>query len=81
MSAPKPAPDLFLAAAKGLGLPPAVCVAFEDAADGVAAAKAAGMLTVGIGPEQRVGEADAVLTRGFDGVNLDAVFALLAGAS
>ncbi len=81
VSAPKPAPDLFLATAKSLGLPPAACVVFEDAADGVAAAKAAGMVTVGIGPYERVGEADAVLTSGFEGINLDAVFTLLAAAS
>jgi kojibiose phosphorylase len=81
VTAPKPAPDLFVATAQSLGLPPGGCVVFEDAADGVAAAKAAGMMTVGIGPHERVGAADAVLTRGFDGVNLDAVFALLATAS
>ena len=61
---PKPAPDLFLAAAAALELPPAACVVFEDAADGVAAGRAAGALTVGIGPEERVGEADLVLPNG-----------------
>jgi len=39
----KPAPDLFLTAAKRLGIPPAACFAFEDTDDGVAAARAAGM--------------------------------------
>jgi len=39
----KPAPDLFLLAARGLQLDPARCLAFEDTADGVAAARAAGM--------------------------------------
>jgi beta-phosphoglucomutase len=38
----KPAPDLFLAAAQGLGLPPGACLIVEDAVAGVAAAKAAG---------------------------------------
>jgi kojibiose phosphorylase len=80
VSAPKPAPDLFLAAAQSVGLPPAACVVFEDATDGVAAGKAAGMMTVGIGPHERVGEADAVLTNGFDAVNLDAVLDLLTQA-
>ena len=41
--APKPAPDLFLAAAEQLGLPPEACHAFEDADAGIAAARAAGM--------------------------------------
>ncbi len=39
----KPAPDIFLLAAKRLGVPPSGCVVIEDAASGLAAAKAAGM--------------------------------------
>jgi beta-phosphoglucomutase len=57
----KPAPDLFLSAATKLGLQPAVCVVVEDAAAGVEAGKAAGMLTLGLGPVERVGQADMVL--------------------
>jgi kojibiose phosphorylase len=57
----KPAPDLFLFAAQLIGVPPANCLVVEDAATGIQAAKAAGMATVGIGPEQRVGGADIVL--------------------
>src|SRR3954464_2261555 len=38
----KPAPDIFLAAAADLGLPPAQCVVIEDAQSGVQAAKAGG---------------------------------------
>jgi len=44
----KPAPDVFLAAAERLGIAPAACVAFEDAANGVQAAFAAGMTVVGV---------------------------------
>ena len=44
----KPAPDIFLAAAKALGVEPGACVAFEDAVNGVRSARAAGMLTVGV---------------------------------
>lgn len=44
----KPAPDIFLAAAKALELDPTVCVAFEDAINGVISARTAGMVTVGI---------------------------------
>jgi HAD superfamily hydrolase (TIGR01509 family) len=46
--APKPAPDCYLAAARALGAPPAACVALEDSQTGVAAARAAGMLVVGV---------------------------------
>lgn len=57
----KPAPDLFLHAASQLNLSPAECVVVEDAAAGVAAGKAAGMLTLGLGPIERVGHADLIL--------------------
>ena len=39
----KPAPDLFLLAAAGLGVAPNRCLAIEDSVNGVAAARAAGM--------------------------------------
>lgn len=39
----KPAPDIFLLAAKSLNLGPADCLVFEDGAHGLAAAKAAHM--------------------------------------
>jgi beta-phosphoglucomutase len=45
----KPAPEIFLRAAAGLGLPPAACVVFEDAEAGVAGARRAGCRVVGIG--------------------------------
>ena len=44
----KPAPDLFLAAAERLGLPPEQCVAVEDSPAGVEAALAAGMRVVAV---------------------------------
>ena len=44
----KPAPDLFLLAAERLGVDLAHCVAFEDSPNGVAAARAAGMVVVGV---------------------------------
>ena len=44
----KPAPDIFLLAAQRLGLDPAECKVFEDAVNGVQAAKAAGAHCIGI---------------------------------
>ena len=42
----KPAPDIYIEAARRLGVPPARCVAIEDSDAGVLAASAAGMITV-----------------------------------
>lgn len=39
----KPAPDMFLLAAKHMGVPPEKCLVFEDAEPGMRAAAAAGM--------------------------------------
>jgi len=44
----KPAPDVFLQAAKLLGVPPAGCCVVEDSAAGVTAARAAGMEVIAI---------------------------------
>lgn len=44
----KPAPDIFLHAARLVGLPPARCVVVEDSAAGTRAARAAGMGCVGL---------------------------------
>ena len=43
----KPHPDIYLAAAKGLGVDPALCLAIEDSPTGARAAIAAGMTVVG----------------------------------
>jgi HAD superfamily hydrolase (TIGR01509 family) len=45
---PKPAPDLYIELAHGLGADPADCVALEDSPTGVAAARAAGAFVIGI---------------------------------
>ncbi|WP_183091427.1 HAD family hydrolase [Streptomyces radicis] len=44
----KPAPDLFLEAARVLGVAPERCVVVEDAEEGLAAARAAGMAAVDV---------------------------------
>ena len=62
----KPAPDVYLAAARQLGTPPAQCLAIEDSLPGVAAAKAAGMRCIAVPDRQlaadpRYQDADLVL--------------------
>lgn len=42
----KPAPDVFLRAAKEMGVPPGDCIALEDTPTGLTAARAAGMFAV-----------------------------------
>lgn len=44
----KPAPDIFLAAARKLGVSPEACVVIEDAVNGVQAAKTAGMRCIAV---------------------------------
>jgi beta-phosphoglucomutase-like phosphatase (HAD superfamily) len=44
----KPAPDVYLEACRQLGVRPADAVALEDSPTGVASARAAGLLVVGI---------------------------------
>ncbi len=66
----KPAPDVFLAAARMLGVEPDRCVVVEDAASGVDAALAAGMAVVGVGPPDRVGHAHVCVAATAD-VDLD----------
>jgi HAD superfamily hydrolase (TIGR01509 family) len=48
----KPAPDVFLEAARRLGCSPAACLVLEDAPNGLEAAKAAGMRAVAIPNDQ-----------------------------
>ena len=43
---PKPAPDIYVEAARRLGKAPERCIAIEDTPTGLTSAKAAGMLTV-----------------------------------
>ncbi|AHH95390.1 HAD family hydrolase [Kutzneria albida] len=46
----KPAPDLFLAAAEQLGVPPSGCVVVEDTDIGLSSARSAGMATLDVRP-------------------------------
>lgn len=56
----KPAPDIFLKAAKELKVDPANCIGVEDAEAGVEAIKSAGMYAVGIGDKDVLCKADIV---------------------
>ncbi|HEX2195229.1 MAG TPA: HAD family phosphatase [Candidatus Limnocylindria bacterium] len=44
----KPAPDLYLLACERLGVPPDAALALEDSANGIAAAKAAGLTCIAV---------------------------------
>lgn len=57
----KPDPEIFLRAAKDLGVQPKDCLAIEDAEAGVKAIKKAGMFAIGIGSEKELAEADLIL--------------------
>lgn len=72
----KPAPDLFLHAARQLNLKPEECVVVEDAAAGIEAARAGGFHSVGLGPRERVGDADVVFPS-LEDVNLAVILSAL----
>ena len=50
----KPDPQVFLTAAGRLGVPPARCIVVEDAAVGIAAARRAGMRSIGVSETARL---------------------------
>jgi HAD superfamily hydrolase (TIGR01509 family) len=56
----KPAPDVYLEAARRLGVSPSACVAIEDSANGIRAAHAAGMRVIAY-PNRHYPPADGVL--------------------
>ncbi|MGX7198568.1 beta-phosphoglucomutase [Enterococcus nangangensis] len=57
----KPDPEVFLVGAEKLSLTPADCVVFEDAAAGIAAAKAGKMFAVGVGNPEILKAADHIV--------------------
>lgn len=67
----KPAPDLFLTAARAEGVPPASCLVIEDSLPGVLGARAAGMACLGFHPH---GDAPALREAG--AVSLTSLFDL-----
>jgi beta-phosphoglucomutase len=57
----KPAPDIFLAAARQVAVEPQHCLGIEDAAAGIAGLKAASMMAIGVGDPSHLREADWVI--------------------
>ena len=64
----KPDPEIFLLAAKKLGVEPSSSLVFEDAEAGVEAALRAGMKCVGVGSAEQLGKANLIVknTADFD---------------
>ena len=60
VSKAKPDPEVFLIGAKLLGIAPEHCVVFEDSVAGIKAANVARMISIGIGDEDTLHEADYV---------------------
>ena len=62
----KPAPDLFLHAARAMAFAPARCVVVEDSVNGIRAARCAGMIAVGFlgGTHCSPGHGEALLQAG-----------------
>lgn len=75
----KPAPDIYLTAARELGVSRENCLVIEDAPHGVAAAKAAGMCCLALSTsagESELAAADRVV-RGFEEVDLQSLQELM----
>jgi beta-phosphoglucomutase len=61
VSKAKPDPEVFIKGAEELGVATENCAVFEDAVAGIQAAKAAGMVAVGVGEKEVLKEADYVI--------------------
>jgi beta-phosphoglucomutase len=60
VSKAKPDPEVFLLGAKALGISPKNCIVFEDSVAGIKAANIANMISIGIGNQEVLHEADYV---------------------
>jgi HAD superfamily hydrolase (TIGR01509 family) len=74
----KPAPDVYLEAARRLGVAPAEAVAIEDSANGIRSAHAAGMRVVALPnphfpPDDEALALAATTLRGLDGLTAEAI--------
>ena len=59
---PKPHPEVFLNASKGMSLKTYECLVFEDASSGIRAAKAGGFKVIAVGNPNIKQQADEYLT-------------------
>lgn len=69
----KPDPEVFLVAAKKLGLPPEECLVVEDSQAGIDAAKAGGMKSLAVGPLYQTMGADYCARDLADNVDWDTI--------
>ena len=74
----KPDPEIFLLAAKELGVEPKHCVVFEDAEAGVESAVRGGIRCIGVGDPYILRRANAVIPN-FEGMNTSKFLKLLNG--
>jgi HAD superfamily hydrolase (TIGR01509 family) len=80
----KPAPDVFLEAARRLGVSPEYCVVIEDAVPGMLAALAAGMRCVAIPTitqplDPEFGRAQLLFPAGMESADVDEILAFIVG--
>lgn len=76
----KPAPDIYLEAARRIGCRPGSCVAFEDSPNGVRSAASAGLVVVGVKDTRYVAELPgaALAVSSLEEMTLDRIRALVA---
>jgi len=72
----KPNPEVFLKATEKLHIEPKNCIVFEDAVAGIRAANSANMVTIGIGDENILSEADYVF-KDFTQISIDFIKELI----
>ncbi|NMD37720.1 MAG: beta-phosphoglucomutase [Christensenellaceae bacterium] len=72
ISKSKPDPEIFLVAAKNIGAKPENCIGIEDAEAGVEAINAAGMFSVGVGTQDKMHNANMILS-GTNELDLEAI--------
>lgn len=72
----KPNPEVFNIAAFQMGVLPGNCIVFEDSQAGIAAARNAGMISIGIGDKEVLKEADHVFEN-FTKIEIDFIKEIL----